>query len=92
MGLLQKKYTIEIITTLGEQPLSFNELQKSLSVYSDTLSRRIKELEKARVVETTITESERGKRIRYVLSKKGMKILPHVKLADSELRKAEELL
>jgi DNA-binding HxlR family transcriptional regulator len=92
MNLLYKKFLIEIIVALKDKPLAFNEIQNQLKLYSDTLSRRLKELEDVGVIEASITQDENGKRVRYRLTAKGNKIAPLLIEAIKILEKAEELL
>lgn len=92
MELLYKKFLIEIILALKEEPLAFNEIQDRLKIYSDTLSRRLKELEELSIIEASITQEEKGKRVRYRLTAKGNKIAPLLIEANKILKTAEELL
>lgn len=92
MDLLYKKFLIEIIIALKDEPLAFNEIQDKLKIYSDTLSRRLKELEELAVIEALITQEEKGKRVRYRLTGKGNKIAPMLIEAVKILETAEELL
>ncbi len=92
MDLLYKKFLIEIILALKEEPLAFNEIQDRLKIYSDTLSRRLKELEELSIIEASITQEEKGKRVRYRLTAKGNKIAPFLIEANKILKTAEELL
>lgn len=92
MDLLYKKFIINIIIALKYEPLAFNEIQDRLKIYSDTLSRRLKELEKLEIIEASITQEEKGKRVRYRLTVKGNKIAPLLIEAIKILEKAEELL
>lgn len=92
MYLLHKKFLIDIIIALKDQPLAFNEIQNRLKIYSDTLSRRIKELEEFGVIEASITQEEKRKRVRYRLTGKGNKIAPLLIESINALERAEELL
>ncbi len=92
MDLLYKKYFIEIIIALKDKPLAFNEIQDRLKIYSDTLSRRLKELEKLGIIEAIITDEDKSKRVRYRLTAKGNKIAPMLIQAMKILGGAEELL
>ncbi len=92
MYLLQKKFLIDIILALIEKPLAFNEIQIRLTIYSDTLSRRLKELEKFGIIEAIITNEENGKRVRYRLTPKGNKIAPLLIEAKKILTAAEKLI
>lgn len=92
MLLLHKKFLIDIIITLKDEPLAFNEIQSRLKIYSDTLSRRLKELEKLGIIETSITQEEKRKRVRYKLTAKGNKIAPLLIEAVKMLERAEKLL
>ncbi len=92
MDLLYKKFLIEIIIALKDEPLAFNEIQDRLKIYSDTLSRRLKELEKLGIIEALITQEEKGKRVRYRLTGKGNKIAPMLTQANEILETVEELL
>jgi DNA-binding HxlR family transcriptional regulator len=77
---------------LKDEPLAFNEIQNSLKIYSDTLSRRIKELEDFGVIEASITQEEKRKRVRYRLTGKGNKMATSLIEAIKALEAAEELL
>lgn len=90
MELLYKKFLIEIIIVLENEPLAFNEIQNKLKIYSDTLSRRLKELEKSGLIEASITQEDKGKRVRYKLTQKGNNIAPLIIEAMRTLEKAEE--
>lgn len=92
MELLHKKFLIDIILALKNEPQAFNEIQSQLRIYSDTLSRRLKELEKLGIIDTTIIHGDTGKRIRYKLTSKGNKIVPFLVEATKALKKAEDLL
>ncbi len=92
MELLHKKFFIDIIIALKNEPLAFNELQNQLKMYSDTLSRRLKELEENRVIEASVIQDENGKRVRYRLTGKGNKIAPMLIQAINILKTAEELM
>lgn len=92
MYLLHKKFLIEIIIALKEEPLAFNEIQNRLKIFSDTLSRRIKELEDFGVIEASITQGEKRKRVRYKLTGKGNKMAASLIEAIKALEAAEELL
>ncbi len=92
MYLLHKKFLIEIIIALKDEPLAFNEIQNRLKIYSDTLSRRIKELEDFGVIEASITQGEKRKRVRYKLTGKGNKMATLLIEAIKTLEAAEELL
>lgn len=91
MDLLYKKFLIEIIVALKNEPLAFNEIQSRIKIYSDTLSRRLKELEKLGVIEAIITNEDKGKRVRYRLTAKGNKIAPLLIEAIKILKTAEKL-
>jgi DNA-binding HxlR family transcriptional regulator len=92
MYLLHKKFLIDIIIALKDEPLAFNEIQNKLKIYSDTLSRRIKELEESGVIEASITQGEKRKRVRYKLTGKGNKMATLLIEAIKALETAEELL
>ncbi len=92
MDLLYKKFLIEIIIALKDEPLAFNEIQDRLKIYSDTLSRRLKELEELGIIEASITQEDKGKRVRYRLTTKGNKIVPLLIQATKALDAAEKLL
>lgn len=92
MLLLHKKFLIDIIIALKDEPLAFNEIQSRLKIYSDTLSRRLKELEELGFIEASITQGEKGKRLRYKLTVKGNKIASLLIEAVRILENAEKLL
>jgi DNA-binding HxlR family transcriptional regulator len=92
MYLLHKKFLMDIIIALKDEPLAFNEIQNKLKIYSDTLSRRIKELENFGVIEASITQGEKRKRLRYKLTGKGNKMATILIEAIKALEAAEELL
>ncbi len=92
MYLLHKKFLIDIIIALKDAPLAFNEIQSRLKIYSDTLSRRLKELEKFRIIEASITQEEKGKRVRYRLTEKGNKMATLLIEGVKILETAEKLL
>lgn len=92
MDLFYKKFLIDIILALKDEPLAFNEIQSQLKIYSDTLSRRLKELEELGVIEASVTQEDKGKRVRYRLTSKGNKIAPLLIEATKILETAEKLL
>ena len=64
---------VEIIVFLNKGPASFNRIKSSLGVSPATLTRRLSEMEKYKLVESRIIENER-KRIKYSLTEKGKKV------------------
>ncbi len=92
MDLLYKKFLIDIILALKDEPLAFNEIQDRIKIYSDTLSRRLKELEKLGIIEASITQEKSGKRVRYRLTGKGKKIAPLLTQAVEIIESTEKLL
>ncbi|MDD5457759.1 MAG: winged helix-turn-helix transcriptional regulator [Candidatus Margulisbacteria bacterium] len=92
MELLHKKFLIDIIIALKDEPLAFNEIQSRLKIYSDTLSRRLKELEELGIIEAVITTDDKGKRVRYRLTVKGNKIAPMLIEAVKILKTVDKFL
>lgn len=64
---------VEIIMFLNEGPASFNGIKSNIRVSPATLSRRLSEMEKYKLVESRIIDNKR-KRIKYVLTEKGRKV------------------
>lgn len=80
--LLGKRWTGAIVSALGEGPLRFGELGKSVPGVSDRLlSTRLRELEEAGVVEREV-EPGAPVKVSYSLSEKGADLGP----AMSELK------
>ena len=69
---------MEIMLLLNEGPMTFNEMKKKLKVSPTTLSRRITEIEKYNLITSSIVEKGR-KKINYLLTDKGRKIIPFIK-------------
>ena len=80
--LIGKRWTGAIVSALTEGPLRFGELAKAVPGLSDRLlSRRLRELEEAEVVERQVEEGT-PTRVNYSLTEKGADLRP----ALSELR------
>ena len=71
--LISKAKFVEIIAFLNKGPASFNGIRSNLGVSPATLTRRLSEMEKYKLVESRIIENKR-KRIKYVLTEKGKKV------------------
>jgi DNA-binding HxlR family transcriptional regulator len=80
--LIGKRWTGAIVSALGEGPMRFGELGKAVPGLSDRLlSRRLRELEDAGVVEREVEDGAPVKVV-YSLTEKGTDLGP----AMSELR------
>lgn len=86
-SFLSKKWTISIITTIGNfKKLRFNDiLSRVEGITGKTLAERLKELEKLQIVKRTIYK-EIPPRVEYELTSKGEKlmkaIVPLIEWAD----------
>ncbi len=87
-AFLSKKWTISIITTIGNfGKLRFSELEKRIRITPKTLSGRLKELESEGVVRR---EAKGGipPRVEYSLTRRGMKLrnalVPLISWAESQ--------
>ncbi len=80
--LIGKRWTGAIVSALGDGPLRFGELGRAVPGLSDRLlSRRLRELEEAGLVEREVEDGSRV-RVSYSLTEKGEDLGP----AISELR------
>jgi len=68
--------------------MSFNELEKTLGAYPDTLNKRLKEMLKYGLIEPTVDVVDGKNRLKHRLTAKGQKLMPQVK---EFARCAEEL-
>jgi DNA-binding HxlR family transcriptional regulator len=59
--------------------MPFNELEKTVGAYPDTLNKRLKEMLKYDLVESTVDVVEGENRIKHRLTSKGEKLMPQVK-------------
>ena len=60
-------------------PMLFNELEKTVGAYPDTLNKRLKEMLKYDLVEPTVEIVEEKNKIKHRLTAKGRKLMPQVK-------------
>jgi len=84
---LCKQHFIEIILLLKESPKSFNELQKILNAYPDTLNRRLKEMS-----EMGITIQIKDDKVKYKLTEKGIEVATILDELIEILKKLELVL
>jgi DNA-binding HxlR family transcriptional regulator len=76
VGLIQEKWTLQIISHLLDEPVGFNELaRKTQGVSATTLSQRLNFLEDAGLVKKTI-HSTMPPRTSYELTEAGDGLLP----------------
>jgi DNA-binding HxlR family transcriptional regulator len=79
LKLLYKKHFCDILILLERAPMSFNELEKTVGAYSDTLNKRLKEMLQYDLVELTVDVVGGKNRIKHRLTGKGDKLMPQVK-------------
>jgi len=84
---LCKQHFIEIILLLKESPKSFNELQKILNAYPDTLNRRLKEMS-----EMGITIQIKDDKVKYKLTEKEIEVATILDELIEILKKLELVL
>lgn len=88
MKLLYKKFFCDILILLERAPMSFNELEKTVDAYPDTLNKRLKEMLKYDLIEPTVDVVDGKNRIKHRLTPKGKQLM--TKLKDF-IKLAEEL-
>lgn len=88
MKLLYKKFFCDILILLERAPMSFNELEKTMGAYPDTLNKRLKEMLKYNLIEPTLDIVGGKNRIKHRLTPKGQQLMPKVK---DFIKLAEEL-
>ena len=73
-SFLSKKWTISLITTVGNfKSLRFNEIESKVGVTAKTLTQRLKELERENILKRSVF-NEIPPRVEYSLTKKGLKL------------------
>ncbi|MEM5853705.1 MAG: winged helix-turn-helix transcriptional regulator [Candidatus Aenigmatarchaeota archaeon] len=94
--IICKAKLVEILLALDRQQMTFNELKKELGISPATLTRRISEMEKYHIILPVISKEKR-KKIEYVLTEKGKRLIPTIKeiinlsrQIDMEFFKSEE--
>ena len=75
---LEKKGAAALIISLNKTPARFKDLKKVIN-REGTLSRRIRELEDLKIIETEIVQDGRRKYFGYKLTNKGMSIKEKLK-------------
>lgn len=88
LTLLYKKHFYEILISLENEPKSFNELEKIVGAYPDTLNKRLKEMVKYNLVEPMVYVVDGKNRIKHRLTPKGQQLIPKLK---NFIKLAEEL-
>jgi DNA-binding HxlR family transcriptional regulator len=81
-----RKHFVEILALLGESPMLFNELLRTLNAYPDTLTRRLKEMTTAGLITDITIEGK----LKYELTgngKKAVKLLKELQKILDELDK-----
>jgi len=79
LTLLNKKHFCDILVSIERAPKSFNELEKTLSSYPDTLNTRIKEMVMHGLIESIIDTTDGKNRIKHRLTPKGQKLMPGIR-------------
>ena len=73
-SFLSKKWTISIVTTVGNfKNLRFNEIENKVGVTAKTLTERLKELEREKILKRSVF-NEIPPRVEYSLTQKGLKL------------------
>jgi len=78
LDILKRKHFCDVFLLIKDESKSFNEIQKKLNMYPDTLNRRIKELIGYDLIESVVIHVEGRDRIKYQLTKKGKDMLPEI--------------
>lgn len=78
MKIVNRAKFIDIMVSLAQGPMTFNELRRKLKISPSTLSRRISEMEKYKLVSIIISKDDK-KRIKYTLTEKGEETIPLIK-------------
>jgi len=74
-AFLSKKWTISIIITVGNfNVLRFGDIEKRLGITAKTLTERLKELEKEKIIFRKVYP-EIPPKVEYSLTKKGLKLM-----------------
>ena len=79
LTLLNKKHFCDILVSIERAPKSFNELEKTLGSYPDTLNARIKEMVTHGLIESIIDATDGKNRIKHRLTPKGQKLMPDIR-------------
>ena len=86
MKLLGEKWVIVIIRELSEKGKRFNELNRSIKISSRTLSKRLKELEKTKIIKKQFFR-EIPPRVEYTLTEAGKDLMKNFKNLDAWIKK-----
>jgi len=86
MKLLGEKWVIVIIKELSEKNRRFNELNRAMKISSRTLSKRLKELEKTKIIKKNFFK-EAPPRVEYSLTDAGRDLMKNFKNLDSWIKK-----
>ena len=79
LTLLNKKHFCDILVSIDRAPKSFNELEKALGSYPDTLNARIKEMVTHGLIESIIDATDGKNRIKHRLTPKGQRLMPDIR-------------
>jgi DNA-binding HxlR family transcriptional regulator len=86
MKLLGEKWVIVIIRELSEKGKRFNELNRNIKMSSRTLSKRLKELEKVKIIKKQFFK-EIPPRVEYSLTDAGKDLMKSFKNLDEWIKK-----
>ena len=86
MKLLGEKWVIVIMRELEIRGKRFNELNKSIKISSRTLSKRLKELEKIKIIKKQ-SFKEIPPRVEYSLTEAGKELIKSFKNLDAWIKK-----
>ena len=86
MKLLGEKWVIVIIRELSENGKRFNELNRNIKMSSRTLSKRLKELEKVKIIKKQLFK-EIPPRVEYSLTDAGKDLMKSFKNLDEWIKK-----
>jgi len=79
---------MEILLLLDESPMSFNELEKVLKAYPNTLTRRLREMKNTGL----ITDSKKEGKLRYELTDKGRRAAKLIRDLKEILAELDEVI
>lgn len=86
MKLLGNKWAIVIVEELRTGPKRFNQLNKGIKISSRTLSKRLKELEKSKIIKKH-SFKEIPPRVEYSLTDAGKDLMKSFKNFDEWVKK-----
>ncbi len=91
-NFLSERGALDLLFSLSNDPLGFNELKERINISPNTLLTRIKEAAKLGLVEETLVRTERRSLIKYTITKDGKKELESLKSIKDRYEKLNKLL